>query len=143
MKNAVAKYFIISIFVSCNSLSFCQTSDPYKLLYSSQNLNDFVVVDECNPGGGTDCPCSITDVGINYKPDYIEVISNKDTTHTWVNAIAYKKYVNSLPEKPIRLTTVKYRYKTKLPIMPFPDTSQHQNPGSVHIMMQMYNGDGS
>ncbi|MFH0866941.1 MAG: hypothetical protein V1904_12155 [Bacteroidota bacterium] len=122
---------------------YCQFSPPYKPLYTSSNLNDFTVVDECNPGGGTNCPCSINDAGILYYPGHLEVISNVNHVNTWVNAIAYKKYIDSLAGKPVFLTQVKYIYQTKLPVIPFPDTAQHQNPQAVHMMMQMYNGDST
>jgi parallel beta-helix repeat protein len=64
---------------------------PASSTYASHNLSGHSVAAECNPGGGTNCPCSDEDVSIASYDCYGEVTSNVRGIHTYVNAIGYQK----------------------------------------------------
>lgn len=127
-------------FLSLNQ--FCQ-SQPFRMIYNSTDMSDYKVTDECNPGGGTQCECSMDDAGIEYSSGYMEVISNKSQKHLWINSIGYKKFIDTFPDgKPVSVSRYKYSYQTRMKVLPKPDTSQLQNPQAVHLMLQLYNGSG-
>jgi hypothetical protein len=101
-------------------------------IYKSADLADHLVAPECNPGGGSSCPCSEADVSIRALGEYGLVTSNARLTNTWVNAIGYKKLVEQLPDgQPIILRNWRYSARVRLPITPRPNVSQRENPEAV------------
>jgi hypothetical protein len=116
-------------------------SKGYRTLYSSQNLSGHEVVSECNPGGGSSCPCSEQDVALQAFDDYGEVVANPQQQHTWVNAIGHKKFVEAFPDTtPITLGIYSYRGRVSLPTIPFPNVDQTENAEAVHMMIQLWDG---
>jgi len=112
-----------------------------QVIYTSQNLSGHALFAECNPGGGTNCPCSPEDVQLISFPDYGKVISNAREQHTYVNAIGYKKFTERfLDNRPIRLGAYKYTGQFRLPALPNPALSQVENPQAVHVMIQFWDG---
>ena len=110
-------------------------------IYTSQNLVDFEPFAECNPGGETNCPCSEEDVRIESFENYGEVTSNVLKVNTYVNAIGHKKFIEIFPNgAPIILGVYKYTGRVKLPVIPSPDVNQSENPQSVHMMIQLWDG---
>jgi hypothetical protein len=118
---------------------FSYASEP---IYYSTNLAGHTLAPECNPGGGASCPCSADDIAlVTNTAAYGTVISNVRQTNTWVNAIGYKKFVESFPNgKPIRLDQYRYCARVRLPTLPQPNTAQVQNPQTVHLMIQLWDG---
>ncbi len=113
----------------------------YTILYTSQNLSGHSVAAECNPGGGTNCPCSAQDVAIVSYAKYGEVTSNIREVNTYVNAIGYKKFIETFPnDEPVTLGTYKYTGKVKLLVLPAPNPSQWENSQAVHMMIQLWDG---
>lgn len=113
---------------------------PNQELYASGNLSGHIVAAECNPGGGTSCPCSLTDVQVTSHLSYGEVTSNPRRTNTWVNAIGYKAFRENFPSAPLSLNTYTYRAEVRLPTLPKPSITQLQNPEAVHLMIQFWDG---
>lgn len=113
----------------------------YTLLYSSKNLSGHTVADECNPGGGSSCPCSSLDVSLNSFDDYGAVTSNPREVNTWVNAVGYKKFLETFPnEQSISLAKYKYTGEFRLSGTPVPDVTQRNNPQAIHAMIQFWDG---
>ncbi len=113
----------------------------YEILYTSLNLDGHSIAAECNPGGGTDCPCSIEDVGLVSFETYGEVTSNVRKTNTWVNAIGFRKLIETLPNgDSIGLGLYRYSASVQLPVLPLPDIGQVANPQAVHLMIQLWDG---
>jgi hypothetical protein len=112
-----------------------------ELIYHSQNLNDHEIFAECNPGGTSSCPCSTREAAINAFETYGEVVSNPRQINTYVNAIGFKKFVETyLDGELIGLGTVKYRGQIRLPVLPVADVNQKTNPQAVHFMIQLWDG---
>ncbi|MEK7686078.1 MAG: hypothetical protein AAB466_11710 [Verrucomicrobiota bacterium] len=110
-------------------------------LYTSQNLAGHAVAAECNPGGGTGCPCSEADVAVVPRADYGEVISNVRQTNTWVNAIGFKKFIEVFRDNsPVTLGQYRYGARVRLPVVPKASTAQRQNPQAIHLMIQLWDG---
>lgn len=111
------------------------------LLYSSSNLSGHEVFAECNPGGGTSCPCTSGDVAMSKTKTFGMVTANPNTSHTWVNAIGNKTFIEQLPNnRSIDLSVYKYSVETRLPLLPKADINQTRNPQGIHTMIQMYDG---
>ena len=111
------------------------------LIYASQNLAGHDVAAECNPGGGTSCPCSSSDVSIASLGSYGTVTSNAQAQNTYVNAIGHRKFIETLSNGcPVVLSRYKYSAQIRLPVLPAPDVNQQQNSDAVHIMAQVYDG---
>jgi|GEM_PF-1855041 len=116
-------------------------NSEYKVIYTSQNLSGHSVAAECNPGGGTSCPCFDEDVALVSFASHGEVTSNVREVNTYVNAIGYKKFVETFPNgEAIKLGVYKYTGQVRLPILPAPDVSQQENPDAVHMMIQLWDG---
>lgn len=112
-----------------------------RLIYSSLNLGGHSVVPECNPGNATSCPCSDVDIYLASFDNYGEVTSNVRNVNTYVNAIGYKKFVETFPGgEPITLDIYAYRGQVSLPTLPISDTNQIENPQAVHMMIQLWDG---
>lgn len=112
-----------------------------RLIYSSLNLAGHSLFPECNPGNASSCPCSDADVSLLTFDNYGEVTSNVRTVNTYVNAIGYKKFVESLPSgEAISLGVYTYRGEVNLPTLPNPDAAQTNNPQAVHLMIQLWDG---
>jgi hypothetical protein len=110
-------------------------------LYTSKNLTGHSVAAECNPNGASGCPCSALDVGLTPFDLYGEVVSNPREVATYVNAIGYKKFSDTFPNgMPLSLSTFRYTYFVKLPVLPRPDVTQKKNPEAVHLMIQFWDG---
>ncbi|MBF0370686.1 MAG: hypothetical protein HQL52_14635 [Magnetococcales bacterium] len=110
-------------------------------IYQSTNLDGHQVFAECNPGGGTDCDCSDSDVVIESHAEYGEVTSNPFLNNTYVNAIGYKKFYEGLPNgEPLDLGQYIYRGQVRLTENPFPNPYQVDNAQAVHMMIQFYDG---
>ena len=136
MKNVFYSFLIFT------TLSFAEI-DITDTIYTSQNLAGHTIFAECNPGGGTNCPCSALDASITSLVDYGSVTSNIRQVNTFVNAIGYKKFPEIFPDgDSISLGIYKYVGYIKLPIMPLANYSQHQNPQGVHFMIQVWDGRG-
>ena len=113
----------------------------YRVVYFSHNLSGHSVSAECNPGNASSCPCSDADVSIVVLPNYGEVISNPRKIGTYVNAIGHQKFIESLPGgEPIALSVYAYAGQVSLPVVPFPNVDQTENPQAVHIMIQLWDG---
>ena len=111
------------------------------LVYSSSNLSGHEVFAECNPGGGTSCPCSPSDVAMSQTKTFGTVTANPNNGNTWVNAIGNKTFQEQLPNnKPIDLSVYKYIVETRLPVLPRANTNQKKNPQGAHTMIQLYDG---
>ena len=120
-----------------------KVSPNYVLIYTSQNLSGHSVYPECNPGGETNCSdsCSGEDVSITSFEDYGEVTSNVRERNIYVNAIGYKKFIETFPNRDsIDLRTYKYTGQVKLPVCPSDNVSQIKNPQAVHMMIQLWDG---
>lgn len=112
-----------------------------KIIYASRNLSGHSVAAECNPGGGTDCPCSDDDVAVESFEDHGEVTSNVHAAHTFVNTIGYKKFTETLPNgNLIALGVYTYTGQFSIPVLPYPDINQKENPEAVHMMIQLWDG---
>ena len=112
-----------------------------RLIYSSLNLAGHSLFPECNPGNTSSCPCSGTDVSLLAFESYGEVTSNVRAVNTYVNAIGYKKFVETLPSgEPITLGVYTYTGEVNLPTLPNPDAAQTNNPQAVHLMIQLWDG---
>lgn len=110
-------------------------------LYASANLAGHTVAPECNPGSTTSCACSRQDVALAALPDYGEVTSNAQATHTFVNSIGYKRFVENFPHgKSIALEKYQYTGQVRLPTLPVADFTQQENPEAVHLMIQLWDG---
>jgi len=119
----------------------CGGGISWKLLYSSSNLQGHSIAAECNPGNGTNCSCLDEDASLVSNSNYGEVIANPFHKNTWVNAIGYKKFIESFPDgSKIKLDVYKYTALTRMPTLPSPNDNQQQNPQAVHLMMQLYDG---
>lgn len=113
----------------------------YEELYTSSNLDGHEVFAECNPAGGTDCPCSEEDVDINSFEDYGQVTSNVLLNNAYVNAIGAKRFFEEFPNgDPLALGVYKYSGKFRLPGTPFYDPAQKENAQAVHMMIQLWDG---
>jgi hypothetical protein len=113
----------------------------YRPLYVSRNLAGHALFAECNPGGGTDCPCTEADVALRALIDHGEVTSNVAVTHTYVNALGYQKWVEIMPDgNPVSLGIYVYAGQFRLPILPLADLSQHENGQAMHLMIQLWDG---
>lgn len=111
-----------------------------ELLYS-KNLADLELFAECNPGGTTDCPCSLADVGLVIHPSYGEVVSNIHKRHTWVNALAVSKHYEKYPDNtPIGLHQYSFSFETRLPTIPSLDIEQQQNAEQIDFAIILYDG---
>jgi len=113
----------------------------YEVLYSSSNLQDHLVSAECDPGGNSACGCSAADVGITALGDRGQVVSNVNAQNRWANAIGHHKFIESFPDgRPVSLGTYRYRGKVRLPLLPFPDVDQQENPEAAQMMVQLWDG---
>jgi len=112
----------------------------YKPLFYSPNLEGLSLNVECNPGGGTSCPCSIDDVALEILETYGEVISNVRLRHTWANALVGKKYQEAWGDIPIHLTKMFLAFQTRMPTIPKPSTSQIFNAEQHDWNMTIYDG---
>lgn len=144
-KNILFLIFLISSAFLSFSITGCGNDNnhvpKYDLIYTSSNLSGHSVVAECNPGGSTSCICSDDDVDIASFENYGEVTSNVLETNTFVNAIGYKKFEETFPNgNPIKLGSYKYMGEFMLPVNPYPDPNQKENPQSVHMMIQLWDG---
>ena len=116
-------------------------SPQYYLIYTSQNLSGHSVYAECNPGGETNCSCSDEDVSITYFKDYGEVTSNPREINTYVNAIGYKKFNETFPDRDsIDVGIYKYTGQVRLPDSSSFDVNNTTNPQAVHMMIQLWDG---
>ena len=112
-----------------------------KLIYKSNNLEDFSVFAECLDNERCD-KCRRDDVGIKVFDNYAEVISNIYLKKIYVNAIGYKKFQEILPDgESIPDKIYIYKGKIKIPILPLADIYQYINSQAVHTMIQFYNPD--
>jgi hypothetical protein len=113
----------------------------YQAIYRSRNLAGHDVSAECNPAGETNCPCDDRDVALRSLLDHGEVISNVGRRLTYVNAIGYRKFLETLPDgAPIRLGTYCYAGEFGLPIVPEDDPDREENGQAVHLMIQLWDG---
>ncbi len=120
------------------------TPAGFRLLYQSQNLQDYKVAAECNPGGTTQCPCRRSDVRVTAQPDYGEVTANVRARSTFVNAIANHKFHDEFsPGRPIVLGTYAYAGEFALPDQPLPQIDKFDAPQGMHVMMQWWDGRNS
>jgi len=113
----------------------------FQVIYTSNNLSGHKLSAECNPGGGSSCPCSEEDIRLSVYSTHGEVISNIHARNTYVNAIGYKQFSEIFPHgEALFLGTFKYRGKIRLPVLPRADPNQTENPQAVHFMVQFWNG---
>lgn len=113
----------------------------YTPLYYSPNLADFRIVAECNPGGGTQCPCDQSDVALNTEGDYATVTSNPQGRKTWANAIAGRTFNEFLPDGAlVDLESYRYQINMRLPQLPTTDVSQPENGNGVLQVMTLWDG---
>jgi len=116
----------------------------YEVIYTSQNLCGHLIAAECNPGGTLSCDCSIQDVSIESFETHGQIVSNSQKTNTYVNAIGYKKFIDAFSDDiPIALGVYKYSGQFKITIIPKPDINQIENPQAVHMMIQLWDGNGA
>jgi hypothetical protein len=109
------------------------------LLYQSDNLEDYSIVAECNPGGTTHCPCGHSDVKVKMFENYGEVTANVRGTYTFVNAIANHKFNEAFsPHRPITPAIYEYEGQVQLPSVPLPRFDHFYAPQAIHIMMQSW-----
>ena len=120
----------------------CIPVEPtFEIIYTSTDLEGHIVSAECNPGGGSDCPCTNEDVAIASFDGYGEVTSNPRERPTWVNAIGGVQFVETLPDgAPVAMDTFRYRGEARLPTLPNPDPGQLENAQAVHFMMLLWDG---
>lgn len=116
-----------------------------KSIYFSKDLSGHSFVDECNPGSPPGTPlcslCSIDDVELESLGEHGVVTSNVHERNTYVNAIGYKKFTETLPTgKTISLGRYKYIGYIKLPTLPINNDQQKENPDAVHMMIQFWDG---
>jgi hypothetical protein len=137
-------FLIIFLVVAVLSYSIVGGGDgkgdtQYGVIYTSQNLSGHSVAKECPD---KNCSCSDEDVSIIIHESYGEVISNvQRRKNTYANAIGYKKFIETFPNgNPIVLGIYKYTGQVRLPVLPFPDASQTENPQVVHMMIQLWDG---
>ncbi len=113
----------------------------HEVIYTSQNLEGHVVNAECNPGGGTNCPCSQDDVAIYSYDSYGEVVSNPFLRNTWVNAIGGKRFMETFPDgAPVALGVYRYKGEFRIPTLPAPDPNQQENANGVLALLQFWDG---
>ncbi len=132
---------IVLVFILLIPLSNVYGDQSFKVLYESQNLNDFKLVAECNPGGGTDCECYDTGeyVSMESKETYAVITSNPEKRHTWVNAIGGITINENFPDgEPVRLGIYKYSGRIRLPEIP--DPYSETMPNNAHMGMYFWDG---
>lgn len=113
----------------------------WQTIYTSANLSGHEVAAECNPGGGTSCPCGASDAQLLSLADHGEVISNPFGRRTYVNAIGHRKFIETLPTGgAVSLSRYRYSGQFQLADQPRPDASQVANPQSLHAMVQLWDG---
>lgn len=113
----------------------------YRTVYTSHNLVSHAIYAECNPGGVSACPCSASDARLGTYDDYGEVTSNPRRIGTYVNAIGYQKFTETLPTgEAIHLGVYSYSGQFSLPLLPAPNVLQTENPQAVHLMIQLWDG---
>jgi hypothetical protein len=136
---AVVAFITVALLGAARTASW---GGSYQTLYTSRNLGDYIVNPECNPGGGTECEgCSSEDVEIKVEPTYGLVTSNKNKENIWVNAIGGKLFIETFPDdSPISLGTYRYLYQIRLPLTPFPDVNQEDNPEGMHLVIILWDG---
>jgi hypothetical protein len=109
----------------------------YEVIYTSHNLSGHLVTKDC-----PDNNCSDQDVGIAVNESYGEVTSNlQGRKNVYANAIGYKKFIETFPNgNPIASGIYKYTGQVRLPVRPFPDVDQTENPQAVQMMIQLWDG---
>ncbi len=113
----------------------------HETIYTSPNLEGHVVNAECNPGGGSNCPCSQDDVAIYSYEDYGEVVSNPLSRNTWVNAIGGKRFIEEFPDGTlVSLGVYEYKGAFRIPTIPAPDPNQEENANGVLALLQFWDG---
>ncbi len=117
----------------------------WALVYASSNLAGHLVSAECWPAepDPPDIPCGASDVGLVSTDRFGSVIANVLSTTVYVNAIAAQRFTDMFPDgRPLNLDVFKYRADLRCPVLPFPSTSQTQNPQAAHMMIQLWDGAG-
>lgn len=117
---------------------------PYNsdAIYSSTNLEGHSIFGECNPGGGTSCPCNEQlDASIRSYTSYGEVTSNPRQRNTYVNAIGFKKFSEFFPDNtPVNLGKYRYLGTFRISTIPMQDIDQMENAQAIHLMIQLWDG---
>lgn len=126
---------------ACLLLRATGVQGEYEILYSNPNLQDHLVSAECDPGDNSACGCSVADVEIAVLGDRGRVTSNVNAGNRWANAIGHWEFIESFPDgRPVSLGTYRYRGKVRLPLLPFPDVNQQENPEAAQMMVQLWDG---
>ncbi|MBF0103241.1 MAG: hypothetical protein HQK77_20265 [Desulfobacterales bacterium] len=94
---------MIKLSISCICIYFLFIQSIYGLegfniVHTSKNMEGYIVSAECNPGGGSNCPCSDDDVLLESFVNYGEVTANPHKRNTWVNAIGGTKFIENMPD---------------------------------------------
>jgi hypothetical protein len=117
------------------------TNPSYQAIYTSRNLEGHELAAECNPDGGTDCPCTAEDISMTSLPDHGEVTSNPRLMHTYVNAIGYHKFYETFPDgAPVSLGTYVYAGQFSIPVVPVADVGEQENAQTMQLMIQLWDG---
>ncbi len=117
------------------------TATPAEIIWTSTNLAGHSIFAECNPGGVTGCACSASDASIESFGTYGEVTANPLLNLTYVNAIGFRKSVETFPNGyPITLATYRYLGQFRIPVVPYPDPGQLDNGQALHVMTQFWDG---
>jgi hypothetical protein len=139
-------FLILIIFLVVVVLSYsivggedAKGDNQYEVIYTSHNLSGHLVTNECPD---TKCTCYDEDVGIAVNESYGEVTSNvQGRRNAYANAIGYKKFIETFPNgNPIASGIYKYTGQVRLPVLPFPDVNQTENPQAVEMMIQLWDG---
>ncbi len=130
---------VLFFLINCQTLMAEDTD--FTTLYASENLADFYLSAECNPGGVSDCPCSIDDVEMEFFDNYAVITSNPNLNHTYVNAIGGYSMIETYPSGiPIRQGIYKYSGKLRIPSIPTADVTRADIPQAAHMVMFFWDG---
>ncbi len=129
------------LFFLTSSQILLATDADFSTLYDSEYLEDFYVSAECNPGGVSDCPCTIDDVEMKFYDTYAVITSNPNLNQAYVNAIGGYSMIETYPSGvPIRQGIYKYSGKIRLPSIPTADVTRTDIPQAVHMVVFFWDG---
>jgi hypothetical protein len=117
------------------------TATPGDVIYASRNLGGHAIYAECFYRGTSGCECGPDDASIASYGDYGEVTANPQGHRTFVDAIGYRKFIETLPNGyPITLGAYRYAGEFRLTAIPHPNPAQLANGESIHAMVQLWDG---
>jgi len=113
----------------------------WNVLYATTNLAGHALSYESNPGTTGGPPCSLSDVSLSVFADYGTVTANANRTNIFVNAIGYRKFIETYTNgQAVSLGIYRYRGSLRLPAVPAPSVVQTQNAQTVQMMIQVWDG---